>query len=64
MTQADAVTIAREIGRVLGPRFKSALFNPTRHDAALKILVYMTPLVSKEVPEPESYVVTAEDLAR
>lgn len=64
MDRQLAHQIARAIRQAVGPRFKSALFNPTRHDASLKILVYLTPLSSKASPEPEGFIVTNEDLDR
>lgn len=63
LTREDAQRIARANIEACPGRVKACHVQGTGAGGRVKVTVFVTPLASKDIPEPETFIFAPEDLA-
>lgn len=63
LTREQALLIARQLGALVGAGFKSCHVQGTGTGGRIKITLFIVPLASKAIPEPDAFIFGPEDLS-
>jgi hypothetical protein len=63
LSREDAARLAGLLMTAIGPRFKSCHVQGMGTGGRIKLTAFLTPLASKDIPEPEPFIFTPRDLA-